>query len=224
MQRAICVADWFAWSPDRSDRQAWRAWAGASQMAMAPPDAAAVIPMLLRRRLSPLGQALVGAALACGEAARRARLILASRHGELSRTINILRDLSDAMPPSPADFSLSVHHSLLGLLSIQTGNRHAHSAISAGGDSFAYGLLEASACLHAAPEEPVLLLFAEESPPPPYDEVFPTAGEETPLALALLLTKRQGTVIASPTGKAGSMAAREFLRDFLKAEAAAADA
>lgn len=224
MQTSMRVADWFAWSPGRSDRQAWRAWAGTQQMAMADPAAAIVLPMLLRRRLSPLGQALLAAALACGDAACRARLILATRHGELSRTVNILQALSDATPPSPADFSLSVHHSLLGLLSIHTGNRHAHAAISAGGDSFVCGLLEASACLHAAPEEPVLLLFAEEALPPPYDEVFPDAAKETPLALALLLTKRQGTEIASLISKTGSMSALEFLHAFLKAEVALADA
>ncbi len=143
--------------------------------------------MLLRRRIGRLGQRALQAAWTFGTAHPSdppPRLVFASRHGEFSRTLSILEALADGAPPSPADFTLSVHHALAGLLSIAGANRAGHTAIASGADSLYHALLEAAACQAERPGQPVLLAYYDEPLPPPYDELAP--GDET-IALALLL-------------------------------------
>ncbi|MDW7552346.1 hypothetical protein D9623_04705 [Azospirillum brasilense] len=186
----VAIRGWCAWAPDRSTRAAWRDWAGAPAMPDdAPPPA---LPMMLRRRTSPIGQKLIAAALACGDAAHTARYVLASGHGELARTVGIIDSLRQGELPSPAEFSLSVHHGLAGLLSIHTGNRRGHTALAAGPDSFGFGLLEAAASVVETPSEPVLLLYADAPMPDEYAPFHTAADEALPLAVALALGPADG--------------------------------
>lgn len=140
--------------------------------------------MMLRRRVSPLGQAALAAAMRCGVAADQ-RYVFASRHGEFRRTLALLGSVIAGEVPSPAEFSLSVHHVHAGLLSIHDRNRRGHSAIAAGVDSFGFAFLESAARIAEQPDEAVLLVFCDE----PLDEAFAAFREESdgdlPLALAL---------------------------------------
>jgi hypothetical protein len=141
--------------------------------------------MSLRRRISPLGQAALRCAWRLPDA-DRARIVSASRHGEFGRTLSILESLAKGETVSPADFTLSVHHALVGLLSIAQGNRKGHTAVAAGPDSFGFGFLEALASLQEKPAEPVVLLYYDEPLPSPYERFDPAT--EQPLALALSLS------------------------------------
>lgn len=225
------VRDWWAWAPGRESRAAWIDWAGGETVTAAD-EAAPSLPMMLRRRTTPFGQKMVAGALACGPYAGSARCVLASRHGELSRTLGILRAQSAGDLPSPAEFSMAVHHGLAGLLSIHTGNRAGHTALAAGPDSFGFGLMEALACLAERPEEPVLLIYGDEALPEPYTP-FRTAEEAAlPLVVVVALgSAAEGgdtmTMSAVPTGGQGcapAPAALDFLRFLLSgADAAASD-
>lgn len=139
---------------------------------------------MLRRRISTVGQRAFRAAYALSEQGN-ARFIFCSRYGESDRTLRILHSIAVKEPISPADFSLSVHNALAGLLSIAWGNTAGHTAISAGADSFGYGLLEAIACLKEGSGNPVMLVYFDDQPPQPYDEV--ADGGEGCIALAILL-------------------------------------
>jgi len=162
--------------------QAWKVWpheAGAQQPSQ--------LPTILRRRVSPLGQKALACALDLPDL-DKARLILSSRYGEFSRTLSLLQSIVKREDVSPADFTLSVHHALLGLLSIFKNNQQGHTAIAAGSESFCYGLLEAISCLKENPDEPVVFIHFDEPPPPPFD-VF-QKPIEPPLALALSLSTK----------------------------------
>src|SRR5262245_31293348 len=90
----FAVTAWSAWAPGRETPADWRTWAGA---AGAPGDwdtAPPAVPMMLRRRATPLGQRMIAGALACNEAVQAGRYVLASRHGEFSRTLRILESLA----------------------------------------------------------------------------------------------------------------------------------
>jgi hypothetical protein len=100
--------------------------------------------------------------------------------------LSILDALAVGETVSPADFTLSVHHALIGLLSIAQGNRSGHTAVAAGPDSFGFGFLEAVACLQERPAEPVIFLYYDECLPPPYDQFDLMGGQ--PLAIALALS------------------------------------
>jgi hypothetical protein len=114
------------------------------------------------------------------------RFVFCSRHGEFERTLNILKALAADEELSPAEFSLSVHNALAGLLSIARHNAAGHTTIAAGEDTFRSGLIEAAACLMERPGDPILLVYADEPLAEPYNEL--QSGKELRLALALLLT------------------------------------
>jgi len=223
----VAVRAWYAWAPGMDTQRAWLEWAGAGCATtglcgiVRPP----ALPMMLRRRATPLGQKILMAALALGETAQTSRYILASRHGEFSRQLGILDALASAELPSPADFTMSVHHALAGLLSIHTGNTQGHTAIAAGADTFGMALLEAVACLQEAPGAPVLLIYGDELLPPPYD-VYDDVDTAEPLVAAFALASpspsetRIVTEITNDIGAGGGTGciARDFLR-FLLSEA-----
>src|SRR5215510_2063689 len=226
----FAVEAWSAWAPGRETHADWRAWAGvAANDGEAPTTPAVPIPMLLRRRATPFGRRLVGSAAACGDALRRARYVLASRHGEFGRIIGILQALDAGELPSPAEFSMVVHHALTGLLSIGVGNTRGHTALAAGLDSFGFGLIEAVSCLVERPQEPVLLLYGDEALAGQYaafadDDV----GLPVVLALALRAPQTGDDVIvfeASPRAQLGvpnACAAVAFLRFLITAAQSAA--
>src|SRR5262249_4684279 len=119
-----------------------------------------------------------------------ARYILASRHGELGRMIGILRALDAGELPSPAEFSMVVHHALAGLLSIGASNTNGHTALAAGLDTFGLGLLEAGSCRAERPDEPVLLLYGDEELPGEY-AAFRGDDVGLPIVVALALRAPQ---------------------------------
>lgn len=151
--------------------------------------AAPGLPPMLRRRLTPVGAAILGAAGDAG-ADGATRYVFCSRHGEITRTLRLLRALATEADISPADFSLSVHNALAGLLSIAHAAHAGHTAIAAGTDSFAAGLIEAVALLRAEPARPVLLVYGDEALPPPLHEV--DGGDSDGLALAVRLAAAAG--------------------------------
>lgn len=216
----FAVQNWFAWTSELTSLEQWREWAGpCRQEAYVAPVA---LPMSLRRRATPMGQTLLAGALGFTDIVRRARYVQASRHGEFSRAHQTLLGLAHEDELSPAEFSMSVHHGLAGLLSIHTQNREGHIALAAGTETFACGLLEAASCLAEHPRTPILLLYADEKLP---YEFTGLAGPEEALpsvvVLGLTAPRMDGDDIlltqrpASRPQKASPSAALDFLKFFL---------
>jgi hypothetical protein len=146
------------------------------------------LPLLLRRRVTPVGRRAMRAAYKLS-APRNTRFVSCSRHGEFARTVGLLSALAGEEPLSPSEFSLSVHHALLGLLSIARRNMSGHTAVAAGTDSFGFGLLEALALLIDEPRWPVLLVYYDEPLCQPYAEL--DSGDGRAIALGVLLSACQ---------------------------------
>ena len=183
---SFSILNWCAWAPDRETRAAWCGWAEADRDAhdAVPPQA---LPMMMRRRLSPFGQRLMNVIATCAQGLPSARYVLSTRHGELSRALNILKDIEVETLPSPTDFSMAIHHALLGLMSIHSDNRLGHTALSAGWESFGAGLLEAAVCIAERPEEPVILIHADEPLPASYAAFREADDTALPLIVALAI-------------------------------------
>jgi hypothetical protein len=213
------IRGWAAWAPGRETEAAWRAWANGSAAPAAAEPATGGVPSALRRRISPLGQAALRSAWGLPDAAA-ARIVSTSRHGEFARTLSILDSLALGEDVSPADFTLSVHHALAGVLSIAQGNRRGHTAVAAGHDSFGFGLIEAVTALAERPDEPVVLLHYDEPLPPPYSDLATAPGESLALALSLASlgnNQRFALTIAPGRDERPSPApALDFLRFMLK--------
>jgi len=139
---------------------------------------------MARRRLSTLSRIALKVAHDCAADEPSVRIVFASRHGELRRTTDILRNISAGEPVSPTSFSLSVLNAMSGVFGIARGDRSAASALSAGAETLGYALLEAHAQYATDTSTPVLLVYADE----PADPAYGTIEEEVQGgALAILL-------------------------------------
>ncbi|WP_341894768.1 beta-ketoacyl synthase chain length factor [Ferrovibrio terrae] len=195
-QLTFTVQDCYAWSPGHAALAEQASMVLQNKSIAGERESDVALPAMLRRRLTPSGQRLMKAALSCAGDRQDIRYVLATRDGELTRTLSILAAVAQHELPSPADFSVSVHHALLGLLSIHTKNKTGHTAVSAGPDTFGYGLLEAISCIAQDAGEPVLLLYCDEPLPEPYAAFEDADTLRQPLILALLLDR------PSPAGDA----------------------
>lgn len=158
----------------------WSVWSSASESL---PEVAFVDPMM-RRRLSALSRMALKVAGDCVDAQTRTRVVFASRHGELRRTTDILRDIEAHKPVSPNAFSLSVLNAMTGLFGIVRGDRSPATALSAGAQTLGYALLEGHALHTEDPGSPVLIVYADE----PADARYGVLEQEVQRgAFALLL-------------------------------------
>jgi hypothetical protein len=163
----------------------WSSWPAAASAA---PNIGFIEP-IVRRRLSTLSRVALKVAHDCvGEDA--ARVVFASRHGELRRTTDILRAISAGEPVSPTAFSLSVLNAMTGVFGIARGDRSAASAISAGAETLGYALLEAHAQYATQPDSPTLLVYADETADPAYGMI---EDEVQGGAIAILLDGETAT-------------------------------
>lgn len=125
----------------------------------------ALIPSLLRRRLSPLGKGMLHCAGRVSEGMGELRSVFASQHGEPSRALPILSDLAQGLETSPTQFSMNVHNAIAGIWSIVRGDRSASTALAAGYETFGWGLLEAHALHQAHGGAPVLFVYGDDRLP-----------------------------------------------------------
>ena len=100
------------------------------------------IPMMMRRKLSPVGKIALSTILQCFDG-EDVRLVYASRYGELERVVKLIRQEHEDNEISPAGFSFSVHNSTIGLFSLINNLHSSYNSIAAGEDSFSAGLLDA---------------------------------------------------------------------------------
>ncbi|MDE1183531.1 beta-ketoacyl synthase chain length factor [Paraburkholderia sp.] len=178
----------------------WSCWPATPVPAAtaAAPDIGFIEP-IVRRRLSTLSKIALRVAHDCVADQPEARVVFASRHGELRRTTDILRAISAGEPVSPTAFGLSVLNAMTGILGISRGDRSAASALSAGAETLGYALLEAHAQYATDPTSPVLLIYADE----PADPSFGTIEDEVQGgAVAILLDNR--AVIGELTCRTGA--------------------
>ena len=140
----------------------WHYWEGAAN---ALPELKSVDP-LLRRRLSPQGRAALAVADICAGDIGPVRVVYASQHGELTRTLGLIESLRPESidGPSPTSFALSVLNSTPGIYSIARKDVSPSIALSAGEESSWCGLLEA-ALTHLDLGQPVLLISADAQVP-----------------------------------------------------------
>jgi hypothetical protein len=164
------IIDWKAWFPTADDEQ---------------PDVS-MIPAMLRRRLSPVARIAMSVIMPLVETHGAMPLVYVSRHGDLNRTFQLLKDLCCGEPLSPTAFSLSVHNATAGLFSIQQGLTKNITAISCGDQELIPALLEAVGQCNA--DEPnVLCIFCDEPPPAIYNEQV--TQPEIPYAVALIISR-----------------------------------
>ena len=101
------------------------------------------IPMMMRRKLSPVGKIALSTLLQCYDG-DDVKLTYASRFGELERVVKLIKQEHEENEISPIGFSFSVHNSTIGLFSLTNKIHSPYNSISAGENSFCLGLLDAA--------------------------------------------------------------------------------
>lgn len=132
-----------------------------------PPKVTSVKPML-RRRLSRLGKFALSAVEPLA-ADSNVPCVFSTRHGDIVRTMGLLRDMGRGEAVSPMHFSLSVHNAIGGIYSIATGNQNNITALATGPNNFSVALLEAQAILESSLEDQVLCIVYDEPLPEPVE-------------------------------------------------------
>jgi hypothetical protein len=167
---ALRIEQWRAWAPGVATDEEWLAWAQSPRMLadqQEQPECLSLPPMQ-RRRLSRLARMTMEVASPlCGDD-EQLPFVFASRHGETTRTFNLLGDVAGEQPLSPTQFGLSVHNAIAGQWSLLRGQRGESVAIAGEADTFEHAMLEASTLL-AAGAASVLAVIAEEVPPDAYN-------------------------------------------------------
>ena len=101
------------------------------------------VPMLMRRKLSPVGKIALSTMLECYDGSDDLKLCYASRYGELERVLKLIKQKNEENEISPTGFSFSVHNSNIGLFSLINKIHSGYNSVAAGEDTFACGLLDA---------------------------------------------------------------------------------
>jgi len=166
----------------------WSVWPPQEQVGAAPD--VKFVDALLRRRLSPLAKMVLHVAHACAQELPRLRLVFASRHGDLNRTMGMLRDMAREEALSPTAFSLSVHNASAGVFSLFRRDTSPSTAVAAGEETLGFALLESWCQWRAEPGQPVLMVYGDEPLPAEY-AAFSASGEKAQ-AIAVLLSREGG--------------------------------
>lgn len=190
--RRACIAGIALWAPRLSGWELAREVLGNRRPApidRAPRPSPELLPPNERRRApDSVAIALHAALSACRHAAREPaslRSVFASMHGDLAITDYMCSTLaSDPRLVSPTRFHNSVHNAAAGYWSIGARSSRPYTALSAGAQSFAAGLLESLVQLTATGEDVLFVSYDIEARGP----LAGVAPSRDMLAAALVLT------------------------------------
>jgi len=171
---SLTINHWAAWMPGITTGDDWLQWAVDEKHPTKECELPKVseMPPMLRRRLSPLGKiALYSAFSAVIDAQNKSvASIFCSRHGDLQRTVSLLKDLSYQQPLSPAHFSLSVYNAIPGLMSIARKDNGSITALACGQHDIANVFLEAKGIMDEQGISEVLCVIYDEPIPDIYNQ------------------------------------------------------
>jgi len=202
-KRAIqfSIAAFAAWAPGVETAEDWLEWSSGVRPIAGEkePDVRAMAPML-RRRAGFLDRMALEVAYRCLGERRDVPAIFSSRHGETSRSVDLLTDLARGLPLSPTAFGLSVHNATGGLFSIARGDHAGSSALAAGLSTAEHAVIEGCGLLADGASDVLLVV---------YDRPLPAiyAGyedrREQPFAWAWLIQAPDRNVVSLSWSDAG---------------------
>jgi hypothetical protein len=182
-----------AWAPGIVTAAQWNEWAAAPYRIGAGADPALrAMPAMLRRRAGFLGKMALEVAYACLDGRTGVPTVFCSRHGEVTRAVELLGELAQGQALSPTAFGLAVHNASAGLFSIARADHANHIALAGAGATIEHGVVEACGLL--ADGAPQVLLVAYDAPLPALLSGFEDCDEQ-PYAWAWLMTAAERDVL-----------------------------
>jgi len=171
MPQKVYIAKWNFWSPGKGSADS--------------PPLSFVSPML-RRRLSQLSRMAMYAIHEVSQGRQDVKITFSSEYGEIVQQLKISEEILESGTVSPAKFSNSVFNTPVAVATIAEKNTAGYSAISAGKDSFYYGLCECIAAMRSGADKERIFVNGDELIPEPYQVL--AGGANTPFILALFLS------------------------------------
>lgn len=178
------------------------------QLSYMQPNYAALdaIPAMQRRRLSPLAKLALHGALTALDGQHVDYIVWASRYGDEQKTLDILQDVLKQQPPSPTQFSTSVHNAIAGLYSILCQDATPSTSLSC---EWTEALIEAYAVLKTRAGTAQVLVVA-------YDQALPSvyndAQDFPAFVLASVVSLEQPNLEVLELSGSASMEGLEFYR------------
>ena len=161
MQQTFIIQSWNVWPPIAVDDE---------KLALLQKTILTSVPKMLKRRLSPLAKTVFCAALSCEKEVSALPIVFSSTHGELAKSLKMMKTIEAGEEISPTSFSLSVHNAIAGLFSIAFDNKIQATVLAAGEEGMATAFIEAAGLFHEGESE-VLVVFYDE----PLPDFFPSA-------------------------------------------------
>ncbi len=146
------------------------------------------LPMMQRRRLSPLARAASAVAWRCQRECGDMPSVFFSSHGESQYYFEMLHGMAGREDVSPSRFSLCVHNAIAGLSSLHSASFLPYVSLAGGTEGMFAAFLEAAGCLLDAPK--VLVVWYGQALPEAYQSYIATP--ETTWALAMVLARAGG--------------------------------
>ncbi len=169
-----------AWAPGVATDDEWGEWTrGTRSIGSNGEPRLEQMPAMLRRHAGRLGRMVCDVAYRVLDGAPDIPMVLCSRYGEVSRSVDLLSALAARTELSPTSFGLSVHNAVGGLFSMARGDTANCVALAGGDESAEYGVVE-SCGLFADGATTVLLVVADCPLPPAYERY----ADVTPVAFA----------------------------------------
>lgn len=141
------------------------------------------LPKAQRRRLSSFNKLALSCLSNVAADAQTCPLVFASRHGDLCKTVELIKDVAKNDELSPTQFALSVHNATSGIFSTALKNNAPTTTISAGGLTFSQGLLEAMMQAKQG-GQPVIFCYCDMPPPHEYGAFI---NDTLPVCVVLLV-------------------------------------
>ncbi|MGR9052379.1 MAG: beta-ketoacyl synthase chain length factor [Gammaproteobacteria bacterium] len=195
MQQSFVVVKWAVWPPLQVDAERER---------VEQERLLAVVPKMLKRRLSALARTVFCAANQCIDGNDRLPAVFSSTHGELAKSFAMMEMIEAGEEISPTAFSLSVHNAVAGLFSMAWRNTLQTTVVAPGQDGMAPAFIEALGVLTEGVRE-VLVVFYDEPIVPFYPtEPYRLATDQRcALALRLAATGPGLSINMAPSPQTG---------------------
>ena len=166
MNQQFSVEAWSAFTPGLESGDDWLAWAARPSLPEGDDvPALAEMPAMQRRRLERLGRMALQVAWRCQpETGEPLPMIFASRHGDITRTHDMLSGLARGEALSPTHFGLSTHNAIAAQYSIARALTGNYLAVSAGPEAAEAAVTEALALLADGAAEVLVVVYDGPTP------------------------------------------------------------
>ena len=164
------IETWCAKSKGLHTHADWLSWAHTGQWPVEGVLEVDRIPAMMRRRMSSLSKLAVQCAIELMEHPSIDYIVFSSRHGELLRSSELIKDIINGDDASPMAFSQSVHNTAAGLTTIATKQPIPVTSIAASSNTFHSAMIEAWSYLEEHPTHRVLLVDFDEPVPDIYQQ------------------------------------------------------